>query len=511
MSKGPATARNTAKRRRPGTSRTKRSGRRAPPPLHTRLGLDKEACDVLRQQMLAALQATARSARRDPGGLARVRALRREAPASAVAPLGLVAVVLEVRDAHLASETLEGDDRTAWCAAADRLLAHLSHFSGDDVAARGRAAQADAARDALTRLLRLTPDGVLTLRASGRVGMWSAGASRLTGRRRWEVQRMGPSRLFPESDTLATLLSEIDKHGRVSARELRLAHASRVEVPVRVDGVRIRRRSGGARLPDDPDRYLLLFHDLTEVHHIRERLIETEKLSAMAKIAGSVAHEFRNPLNSLFLSTDLLEDELSGRKAVQESIAPTLAAIREEIERLNQIITHYLSLSRISGAEPEILGLGEVVRDFVDEHRAQAEERKVGLRIRTDGNDHRIQVDPNQLRRVLVNLVENAIDAVGEGADGATNGRAGVVTLMVRRMRRSVKLTVKDNGPGIPDDARDRVFEPFFTSKAGGSGLGLYLVREIVLASGGTMSLSSGSSRGTSVSIRWPCVDTAGT
>jgi signal transduction histidine kinase len=71
-------------------------------------------------------------------------------------------------------------------------------------------------------------------------------------------------------------------------------------------------------------------------------------------------------------------------------------------------------------------------------------------------------------------------------------------------MRRSVKLTVKDNGPGIPEDIRDRVFEPFFTSKAGGSGLGLYLVREIALASGGTMSLSSAEARGTSVSIRWP-------
>ena len=71
-------------------------------------------------------------------------------------------------------------------------------------------------------------------------------------------------------------------------------------------------------------------------------------------------------------------------------------------------------------------------------------------------------------------------------------------------MRRSVKLTVKDNGPGIPDEIRERVFEPFFTSKAGGSGLGLYLVREIALASDGTMSLSSKPGRGTSVSIRWP-------
>ena len=141
----------------------------------------------------------------------------------------------------------------------------------------------------------------------------------------------------------------------------------------------------------------------------------------------------------------MLEDELSGRKAVQKSIAPTLAAIREEIERLNQIITHYLSLSRIGGAEPEELGLGEVVQQFVEENRAQSEERNVGLRVRTDGSDTRIQMDPNQLRRVLVNLVENATDAVC-GRGKPTSGRAGVVTLLVRRMRRSVKLTVKAEG-----------------------------------------------------------------
>ena len=91
-----------------------------------------------------------------------------------------------------------------------------------------------------------------------------------------------------------------------------------------------------------------------------------------------------------------------------------------------------------------------------------------------------------------MNLVENAVDAVdGRRGRGAARPTAVLVTLHVRRMRRSVKLTVKDNGPGIPEELRERVFEPFFTSKAGGSGLGLYLVREIAIASGGTMTLSS--------------------
>ncbi len=247
---------------------------------------------------------------------------------------------------------------------------------------------------------------------------------------------------------------------------------------------------------------------MTEVHHIRRRLIETEKLSAMAKIAGSVAHEFRNPLNSLFLNTDLLEDELEGKPDIQEAIQPTLLAIREEIERLNQIITHYLSLSKIASSTPETLDLASVVDDFVAECQPRAEERGFVLKARAEAVGHPISADPNQVRRVMVNLVENAFDAL-ESRDEGETGRAkvGRVTLILRRMRRSVKLTVKDNGPGIPADLRERVFEPFFTSKSGGSGLGLYLVREIVLAAGGSMSLSSADGRGTSVSVRWPLVD----
>ena len=100
-------------------------------------------------------------------------------------------------------------------------------------------------------------------------------------------------------------------------------------------------------------------------------------------------------------------------------------------------------------------------------------------------------------------------DIDGDGEDEERVRRARI-TLHLRRMRRSVKVTVKDNGPGIPEENRERVFEPFFTSKAGGSGLGLYLVREIALASGGALSLSSSAGRGTSISIRWPHADESG-
>ncbi|MHC5011767.1 MAG: sensor histidine kinase [Planctomycetota bacterium] len=145
------------------------------------------------------------------------------------------------------------------------------------------------------------------------------------------------------------------------------------------------------------------------------------------------------------------------------------------------------------------------MREFAEEWEGQAAERNVALRVRVQEGDLSVSVDPNQLRRVLVNLVDNALDAIaGDGEEAAERSKAGVITLAVRPMRRMVKITVRDNGPGIPDDIREHVLEPFFTSKAQGSGLGLYLVREIVLAHGGALFLSSNGGRGTAVTTRWP-------
>ncbi len=363
----------------------------------------------------------------------------------------------------------------------------------------------DPTRLFLQRLVALMPDAVVTLTGDGAIGQWGTGAARLTGRRRRDVQRHGFASLFRAPEQFEALIDDLEDSGRVTDLEVALHGREGADVPVRIHATRLRdlgpgRRSGARHT--EAERYLLILHDLTEVQRIRTRLIETEKLSAMAKIAGSVAHEFRNPLNSLFLTTDLLEDELEGNEDIQTAIAPTLAAIREEIERLNQIITHYLSLSKIASAAPRFMDLGEVVIEFAGVWAERAKQRGLRLRAKVDDGEHHISADPDQVRRILVNLVENAFDALDEEAESRT--RTGTVTLYVRGMRRSAKLTVKDNGPGIPDEMRERVLEPFVTSKSGGSGLGLYLVRETVLAADGSMTLTSSEGRGTSVSVRWP-------
>ncbi|MFV1958424.1 MAG: nitrogen regulation protein NR(II) [Planctomycetota bacterium] len=429
-----------------------------------------------------------------------------------LAPVRLIPLVLAVRD-EVAREDpaprgLSGrvDGFLRALAGSDRQVIGASASGRRSVPGPAAEGGPDRAGRLLRALLDLLPDAALTVRASGRIGVFNRAAARLAGGRR-DLLRRDVGALFARPEDLEMLRAELEQDGRIRPRELLLVQSTGEEVPVRAYGRTLDDGAGtnGAGAEGDGHRALLYFHDLTEVHRIRRRLIDTEKLSAMAKIAGSVAHEFRNPLNSLFLSTDLLEDELSGSGALGKAIAPTLAAIREEIERLNQIITHYLSLSKVASNEPEVVDLGSLVEEFAGEWAERAVERGVELRVRRREGDLSASVDPNQVRRVLVNLVENAFDALaGPGDDPAPAARGRTVTLVVRPMRRTVKLTVRDNGPGIPEELGERAFEPFFTSKTRGSGLGLYLVREIVLAHGGAISLASTGGRGTSVAMHWP-------
>jgi signal transduction histidine kinase len=247
---------------------------------------------------------------------------------------------------------------------------------------------------------------------------------------------------------------------------------------------------------DGPDpRVLVVFRDLTEIRHIRSRLLETEKLGAMAKVAGSVAHEIRNPLNALFLNADLLEEELREAGELPSAIDDLLRVMREEIERLNEIIKNYLSLSKLGNTNFERLELNEVVREFSEEAEEMAARRGITLDLRLGRGDTSVRGDRNMLRRVLVNLVQNALDVSKPGAP---------VILATRRLLHNVRLSVRDRGPGVAAEAIPHLFQPFFSTKERGTGLGLYLSREIVIAHDGQVALRSVKPRGAQATVVLP-------
>jgi len=339
------------------------------------------------------------------------------------------------------------------------------------------------------RLLALLTDGVATARADGALVHANGAAREALALRLRDLRRTGIASLFADRTAGEEFLGELQRDGFARAREADLLSVQGRAFPARIAAARVDGPGGSG------GRLVAVFRDLTELRNIRTRLVETEKLGAMAKIAGSVAHEIRNPLNALFLNADLLEEELRERGEMIAPIEEILRVMREEIDRLNEIIKNYLSLSKLGDTNFERLDLNQVLLEFAEEAGEVAEKAGVALEVRRCRGDANVRGDRNMMRRVLVNLFQNAIDATPPG---------GRIAIGTRRLVRRMLLWVRDTGPGIPEEIRGQLFQPFFSTKERGTGLGLYLIREIVMAHEGRVSLRSLRPHGTKATVLIP-------
>ncbi len=244
------------------------------------------------------------------------------------------------------------------------------------------------------------------------------------------------------------------------------------------------------------------FVDLTEAKRIEERLRHADRMTTIALSAAGMGHELRNPLACIRGGVDLLAEVVPQTG----ELAEVMGLITRETQRLSTIVESFLDMSRVSSPVKgrhmfrevwreveQVLGLkfGDVLRS------------SVRLEVTPGSLDVWTHVDVGQMRQALLNLVQNAIEALAHGgrievscrtapSDGSEGSRAGV------------EIVVSDDGPGIPRGAEERIFEPFYTSKARGTGLGLATAKRIVEAHGGEIRLASSGPGGTAFRIWLP-------
>ncbi len=232
----------------------------------------------------------------------------------------------------------------------------------------------------------------------------------------------------------------------------------------------------------------------------QDDLISSERLAAIGELAGIVAHEVRNPLGVLFNSVASL------RRLVREDVGHTtrvdaetiLSIMTEETDRLNAIVTDLLEYARPSAVRTEEASLGALVRDAADAVMQLPEAVRVDLQLDLARDLPLVQIDARLVRQALLNLLVNALQAMPCG------GTLAVRTRVEHRDDGSfARIDVSDTGAGIPPSARDRVLEPFFTTKATGAGLGLPLVKRVVEAHRGELALESDKT-GTTFTVRLP-------
>lgn len=322
------------------------------------------------------------------------------------------------------------------------------------------------------------PSGVMSVGSKGDVVFTNAAAQDILGLGNRDP--MGRSAL-ELANVLPALLSHVDN--------------ARFEVEVDIGG-RGRRVLGGSVAPllggDDPGR-VVVFQDLTELRRLQEDMARTERLAELGRLAAGLAHEIRNPLAAMIGCLQLLAADT---RSASGDNARLLGIVQREAERLSGMVLAFLTYAR--PAEPTTRRFA--VRLLLEEAVAAA---RHGLRSSTiefvSCPDVWIAVDSDQMRQVLWNVITNA-DIVG-----ASLGRSLRITVGAEVEGDTVNLVVDDDGPGVPEELRQRIFEPFFTTRPDGNGLGLATSHQLVSRNAGVMGAQrSPTLGGARFSIRLP-------
>ncbi|MFL6291118.1 MAG: two-component system sensor histidine kinase NtrB [Thermoanaerobaculia bacterium] len=232
--------------------------------------------------------------------------------------------------------------------------------------------------------------------------------------------------------------------------------------------------------------------------------VEAERMAYIGTLASGLAHEIRNPLNSLNLNMQMLEEEMvEGGPAVSPASGKRLLAItRSEISRLERLVSDFLAYAKPRPLEMEEMPAVRPLERVRELLAGEIQKRGARVEVEDRSGGARVRVDPAQIGQLLLNLARNAMDAAEEA------GRKPVLELSVLRHGASVALVVRDNGVGIPPEERERVFELFYSTRKGGTGLGLAIVDRIARAHGGRVRLESAVGEGTSVTVELPVVAT---
>ena len=327
--------------------------------------------------------------------------------------------------------------------------------------------------------------GVISVDNDGRIRTWNSAATRLLGiDSRVDGLRVPAVFGAPELEPLARLITDrTSRKDEPMPQEVAISRDGR-ELHLLVMITPLRRAEGRA------DGVVVVFDDVSP-------LIRAQKVAAWREVARRLAHEIKNPLTPIQLSAERLQRHFAGAPEATRALVDECAtAIVTEVEALKGLVDEFSQFARMPAPRATPTDLHGLLDDALALYRGLFSD--VQIRTRFAESLPKVSADPEQIRRVIINIVDNAIEAVERrGAiDIETQHDAG---------HSLVRIVVADNGPGIPAAERDKLFLPYYSTKHRGSGLGLAIVRRIVAEHGGSIDVSDNVPHGTRFAIELPC------
>jgi hypothetical protein len=251
----------------------------------------------------------------------------------------------------------------------------------------------------------------------------------------------------------------------------------------------------GERFRGAREQAVELQHDLDGLlDRMATELDVASRLAAISRITGGVAHEIKNPLNAISLRLDLLRARLG---EPEEELADEIDILSKEVRRLDRVVKTFLDFSRPVDVKLTEVDLVAIAREVAELTTPQAGLANIHVWFEAAAESAPIRGDSDMLKQAILNLVLNAIEAMKNG---------GNLWVRVSREQNLVVLNVSDDGPGIPSDARDKVFQLYFTTKLRGSGIGLAMTYRAVQLHNGTISFSTELGRGTAFQMQFPAL-----
>jgi signal transduction histidine kinase len=242
--------------------------------------------------------------------------------------------------------------------------------------------------------------------------------------------------------------------------------------------------------------YAVILRDITETRRSTEETIQSERLTALTLLAAGVAHEIGNPLNSLHIHLQLMERKLRKvPEAMRADLQDALNVAREEIQRLDSIVQRFLGAIRPARLETHLENINALVQESVAFLQPEIENRDILVEQELRADLPLVEADRNQLKQAFYNVIKNAFQAMKT---------SGLLRIRTDLEDHFVSITFADSGGGISQENMSKIFEPYFTTKASGTGLGLLIVRRIVREHGGEIDLASHEGRGLTLTIRLP-------
>jgi len=343
-----------------------------------------------------------------------------------------------------------------------------------------------ALKENLDQIMANLQDGLMLFTSDFRAVLVSASAERFIGKPRGEMLGCTPTEIFSESLPLGNaILTAFRTHQPVSAEEIETENGRRIQVAL--DFIEERGERIGA---------LLTLRDAESVHRIEDEIELSRRLAAIGRLTSGVAHEVKNPINAIVVHLEVMRQKL---KEIDPDTRRHIDVIGSEIQRLDRVVQTLVDFTRPVELRLIDTDLRKIVDDVVMLAGPAAEQNQVHIERQTGQEPLPTRLDIDLVKQAVLNIVINGVQAMADG---------GGMQLALQREGENALLTIRDEGPGIPEDIRDKVFNLYFTTKKGGSGIGLAMAYRVVQLHHGSLEFDSIAGKGTTFYLRFPLIET---